>query len=173
MTESHLSVPLHTGDVLSLLPPYPIVLVTVGDNIITVNQVEYFTFSPLRVGVAIAHARHTHSLLTAAGAFVVNVPAAELVDAVKVCGAVSGRDCDKFLASGLTRLTLAGGDFVGIAECGAQIACRVDREIEFEHRTWFVGQVVGAWRRGEHTGAVALTCGRDAYRLPGDIVASR
>lgn len=172
-TATTVEVPLQPGSVLALLPPYPIVLVSTRTNIITINQIEYFTFSPLRIGIAVAHARYTYPLLKEEREFVVNVPGAALVDEVKLCGSVSGRDGDKFERAGLTSQPLEGVGAVGIAECGAQIACRVEREIVFEHRTWFVGPVVVARKRMDHQGSEALMCGREAYRLPGELVSPR
>jgi flavin reductase (DIM6/NTAB) family NADH-FMN oxidoreductase RutF len=159
--------------VLDLLPPYPIVLMTTRSNVITVNQVAYFTFRPLRLGVAIAHVRHTYGLLVAEGEFVVNVPDASLIAAVKFCGSHSGREGEKFRAAGLTPVPSSQVQAVGIAECGARIECRVVRRFEFEHRDWFVGEVVAARKRESHLGAKALMCGRHHYLLPGDVVEPR
>ena len=78
--------PQQWGQVLQTLPPFPIVLVTTRTNAITIGQIEYFTFSPLRLGIAIAHQRHTYGLLKDECEFVVNVPDASLVEAVKICG---------------------------------------------------------------------------------------
>jgi flavin reductase (DIM6/NTAB) family NADH-FMN oxidoreductase RutF len=166
-------VKLTTKDVLGMLPPYPIVLVTTRTNAITINQVAYFTFSPLRIGVAVAHVRYTYGLLLEEQAFVVNVPGADLVDVVKQCGSLSGRDGDKFKRVGLTRMPAAAVDAVRIAECGAFIECQVDRMLEFEHRTWFIGKVVAASMWTGHKGIRALMCGRHDYRVPGEIVAAR
>ena len=160
-------------DVLDLLPPYPIVLVTTRGNVITVNQVAYFTFRPLRIGVAIAHVRYTYGLLSAEGEFVVNVPGISLIEVVKLCGSRSGREGNKFEAARLTPTPSSQVQAVSIAECGAQIECRVDRRIEFEHRDWFVGEVVAARKREGHMGTEALTCGRNHYLLPGEPVAAR
>lgn len=170
---SKTDVPMTAKDVLGLLPPYPIVLVSTRTNIITINQVMYFTFSPLRVGIAVAHTRFTFGLLRDEGEFVINVPGADLVDAVKRCGSVSGRRGDKFAAVGLTPHPSSQVAAVRVAECGAHIECRVEREIVFENRTWFVGAVVAASRREGHMGEAALLCGRTDYRLPGDVVAGR
>jgi flavin reductase (DIM6/NTAB) family NADH-FMN oxidoreductase RutF len=159
--------------VLDLLPPYPIVLVTTRSNAITVNQVAYFTFRPLRIGVAIAHVRHTYDLLKAEGEFVVNVPDASLIAAVKFCGSHSGRKGDKFQAAGVTPIPSSQVQAVSIAECSAQIECRVTRLLEFEHRDWFIGEVVAARKQGAHVGAEALMCGRRHYLLPGDVVEPR
>jgi len=171
--------PAHTIDpkdrnqILSLLPPFPVVLVTTRANIITIGQLHYFTFSPLRIGIAVAHTRHTYSLLQEEKEFVINVPTEEMLDAVKVCGSASGRDCDKFEAAGLTAEPSAQVQAASIAECGAHIECRVDREIAFEERTWFVGEVVAARRRDGHEGAQALLCGRHHYAIPDAPLAPR
>ena len=168
-----INIEITTTDVLGLLPPYPIVLVTTRTNVITVNQVAYFTFSPLRIGVAIAHIRHTYGLLVDEQEFVVNIPGAHLVEVVKQCGTLSGRDGDKFVKAGLTRVPAAVVDAVRVAECGAFIECRVDQMLEFENRTWFIAQVVAASLRMGHEGTEALMCGRHDYRIPGAVIASR
>jgi flavin reductase (DIM6/NTAB) family NADH-FMN oxidoreductase RutF len=159
--------------VLELLPPFPIVLVTTRTNIITIGQIEYFTFSPLRIGIAVAHSRHTYSLLRTEREFVVNVPDAAMLDAVKVCGSISGRDHNKFEAAGLTPVESIQVNAVSIEECGAHIECVVEREIEFEERTWFVGKVVAARSRADHRGTEALLSGRTEYALPGKKLAPR
>lgn len=161
------------GSVLESLPPFPIVLVTTRSNVITINQIGYFTFSPLRIGIAIAHTRYTYSLLKEERELVINVPDASLVDAVKTCGSLSGRDHDKFKAAGLDKEESSQVQAVGICQCGAQIECRVVREIAFEERTWFIGEVVAARRGEDHLGTAALMCGRREYMVPGDIVAPR
>jgi flavin reductase (DIM6/NTAB) family NADH-FMN oxidoreductase RutF len=176
MTNQCLSVdlpPQSPTDVLDLLPPYPIVLVTTRDNVITVNQVTYFTFRPLRIGVAIAHVRYTYDLLRTEGEFVVNIPDASLIAAVKLCGARSGQEGDKFNAAGLTPVPSRQVQAVSIAECGAQIECRVVQQIGFEHRDWFIGEVVAAQKHEGHLGTEALMCGRHHYLLPGERVSAR
>ena len=165
--------PTSTKGVLELLPPFPIVLVTTRRNIITIGQIQHFTFSPLRIGIAVAHSRHTYALLKTEQEFVVNVPSADLVAAVKQCGAISGRDQDKFVAARLTAVASAEVKAVSIGECGAHIECVVDREIEFEERTWFVGKVVAARKCADHQGTDALLCGRTQYAIPGKAIAPR
>lgn len=165
--------PQTAQDVLETLPPFPVVLVTTRTNIITIGQIEYFTLSPLRIGIAVAHSRHSYSLLKAEGEFVVNVPNASLLPVVKLCGSISGRDHDKFEAAGLTPVPSMGVKAVGIEECGAHIECVVEREIEFEERAWFIGKVVAARKRPDHEGKNALLCGRTEYSLPGEVIAPR
>ncbi len=165
--------PKPSGGVLEVLPPFPIVLVTTRSNVITVNQIAYFTFSPLRIGIGIAHTRHTYSLLKDEREFVINIPDASLVDAVKTCGSLSGRDHHKFKAAGLSAQESSQVSAVSIRECSANIECRVVKEIAFEERTWFIGEVVAA-RKGEgHLGTKALLCDRQHYVVSGTAVAPR
>jgi flavin reductase (DIM6/NTAB) family NADH-FMN oxidoreductase RutF len=165
--------PQSATPVLELLPPYPIVLATTRSNVITVNQVAYFSFRPLRIGVAIAHVRYTYSLLKDEGEFVINIPDASLMEEVKICGSRSGRDGDKFVAAGLDREPSTQVQATSIARCGAHIECRVERTIPFERRDWFIGRVVAARKRTDHQGTSALMCGRHNYLLPGKPVAPR
>ena len=165
--------PQSPAAVLDLLPPYPIVLVTTRTNALTVNQVMYFTFRPLRIGVAIAHVRYSYGLLKTEGEFVINVPDASLVDAVKACGTLSGRQGDKFEAAGLETEPSSRVQAVSIVQCAAHIECRVDRTIPFEHRDWFVGEVLAARKRVGHSSTGALMCGRHSYSLPGVIISPR
>ena len=160
--------------VLQCLPPFPIVLVSTRTNIITINQIHYFTFSPIRLGISVAHTRHSHGLIEAEGEFVVNVPGEGLVEAVRVCGSVSGRERDKFEAAGLTPGASSEVAAASVAECGAHIECRVERAVDFAgDRTWFIGEVVAAGASPGHRGSTSLLCGRREYRVPGGIVAER
>jgi flavin reductase (DIM6/NTAB) family NADH-FMN oxidoreductase RutF len=150
-----------------------VVLVTTRSNIITIGQVEYFTFKPLTMGIAVAHTRHTHGLLKDEAEFVINVPGADLLDAVRLCGSVSGRDGDKFATSGLTAMESQAVQAVSLSECGAHLECAVERHLEFDDRTWFIGPVVAARQRPGHQGMDALMCGRTHYSVPGEVLAPR
>ena len=165
--------PANTKGVLELLPPFPIVLVTTRANIITIGQIQYFTFSPLRIGIAVAHSRHTYSLLKTEQEFVVNVPNADRVAEVKQCGSISGRDQNKFERTKLTAVESAAVKAVSIGECGAHIECVVEREIDFENRTWFVGRVVAARKCADFQGTDGLLCGRSQYSITGKAIAPR
>lgn len=159
--------------VLHTLAPFPIAVITTRTNAITANQVEYFTFRPLRLGTAIAFERYTYDLIKNEGEFVVNVPTADQIEAVKHCGAFSGRDGDKFEAGNIATMPAQVVKSVCLADFAAHIECVVCREIGFEERTWFVGDVVAARKRPGHIDTQSLMCGRHEYRLPGVEVAKR
>lgn len=167
------TVPLRTGPVLELLPPFPVVLVTTRSNVITIGQIEYFTFSPLRIGIGVAHSRHSYGLLVSEGEFVVNVPDASLVEAVRVCGRISGRNHDKFEAADLRPEPSMEVQAVSIAQCRAKIECRIERQIDFEDRTWFIAQAAAARKEEGFSGRDGLLCDRHGYLLAGCTVAQR
>lgn len=165
--------PLTQARVLETLPPFPIVLVSTRLNIITIGQIAHFTFNPLRIGIGVAHSRYSYVLLKKEGEFVINVPGCDLIDAVKICGSVSGRTTDKFQEAKLTREKSEKVQSSIIGECGANIECRIEQEIVFADRTWFIGLVLAARKHTEHLGNKALLCNRGEYIMPGDIVAER
>lgn len=165
--------PLTGNNVLPLLPPFPLALITTRTNIITIGQLHYFTFKPLRLGIAVARVRYTYSLLQQEGEFVVNVPDPALVDAVKLCGSISGRNRDKFEAAGLDREESLQVQALSIRQCPAQIECRVEKKVEFEERTWFVGRVVAARVQEGFRGTQGLLCDRSHYALCGEEMAPR
>ncbi|HBC89738.1 MAG TPA: hypothetical protein DCZ94_22595 [Lentisphaeria bacterium] len=173
MEEKHEKTPLTSAGILPLLPPYPIVLVSTKTNIITINQIHYFTLNPLRIGIAVAPSRYTFDLLVKEREFVVNVPTAENLEAVKTCGRISGRKGDKFAAAGLTKVKSSAVSASSIGECSARIECKVEKIIGFKERSWFIGLVVAANTCEGHDGTKALLCGRTDYLLPGESISER
>lgn len=159
--------------VLELLPRFPIVLVSTRMNVLTVNQIHYFTFAPLRLGVAIARVRYSWQLIEDEEEFVVNVPGPDMLEAVEACGRLSGRGGDKFGRAGLTPVPSQEVAAVAVGECTAHIECRVTRRLDFDERTWFIGDVVAADRSPDHDGSLALTCGRHDYRSGGELAGTR
>ena len=98
-------------DKLTLTPstflyPAPVVVVSCGAgelaNLITLAWAANVCAEPPQLAVAVRRNRHSHRLLVEGGEFVVNLPAAQHVGAVDYCGTVSGRDADKWAATGLT-----------------------------------------------------------------------
>ncbi|MBD3367857.1 MAG: flavin reductase family protein [Candidatus Eisenbacteria bacterium] len=139
---------LDSGKLARLVNHGPTVLVTSAhtgrDNIITLAWCMPVSIRPPMVGVAIAPARFSHDLIRDSGEFTVNVPHAGLLDAVWRCGTVSGRDGDKFAASGLTRCEPSVIGAPLIDECIAHIECRVDSAPVAGDHTVFMGTAVAA-----------------------------
>lgn len=164
---------LDSVNILELLSPFPLVLVSVSDNIITINQIHYFTFSPLRIGIGVACERFSYSLINEKEEFVINIPNKCSIDAVKTCGETSGKYKDKFEICDFSKEKSIECDSFTIKELDASIECKVERKIEFENRTWFVGKVVAAKKRIEHVNDSTIICGRHKYRTPGELISKR
>ena len=111
--------------------PSPASLVTSVDaagkaNIITLGETFNLSIrSPVIVGIAIAPERYSHQLIREQGEFGVNLPSASLLPQVLQVGSMSGRDCDKFAAIGLTPLPATHVKPPLIAECPVNIECRL------------------------------------------------
>lgn len=91
------------------LYPCPVVLVTCMDekgkpNIITLAWVGVACSNPPTLGLGIRPHRQSNKLISKAKEFVVNIPTTKILEQTDFCGMVSGKEADKFLKSGLTRL---------------------------------------------------------------------
>ena len=73
------------------LPAFPVVLVTIGRNIITVGAFHFYSFDPPSVMIGIKPKQYSHGLLAQAGEFAVNIPLAAQLEQVELCGKLSGR----------------------------------------------------------------------------------
>jgi flavin reductase (DIM6/NTAB) family NADH-FMN oxidoreductase RutF len=159
--------------VLGNFAGYPVVLVSTRDNVLTIAQVHYFSFRPLTLGIGIHRKRHSYGLVESEGEFVVNIATVEQIEAVKECGALSGRDGDKFSRVGLTPVPGSKVKACLIEECPVNIECRVIERVDFPLRSWFIGEVVAAHRAEGFDSDGNLYCSRTDYRRIGEILTSR
>jgi flavin reductase (DIM6/NTAB) family NADH-FMN oxidoreductase RutF len=123
------------------------VLVTVAGgkkaaNIITIAWAGTVCSSPPMVSVAVRPSRYSHGLLQASREFVVNIPRASQVDKVDLCGMTSGRERDKFAATGFTPLKASKVKAPLIAECPINIECVVRHQLSLGAHDLFIGEVV-------------------------------
>jgi len=93
----------------TMLMPIPAALVSCGEhkvnpNIITVAWCGIVCSEPPMISISVRENRHSFKLIKESGEFVVNVTGADIVKEVDFCGVNSGRDVDKFKATGLTPL---------------------------------------------------------------------
>jgi flavin reductase (DIM6/NTAB) family NADH-FMN oxidoreductase RutF len=133
----------------AFLFPNPVTLVTVADgegrsNIITVAWAGMACSDPVTITIAIRPSRYSHELLAREGEFVLNVPGKNLLEQTDYCGVVSGRDTDKWAATGMTP---APAKHVGapiIDECPYALECKVIETLELGAHDLFVGRVLAA-----------------------------
>jgi flavin reductase (DIM6/NTAB) family NADH-FMN oxidoreductase RutF len=136
--------------VYRLLHPRQVVLVTCADekgrpNVLTVAWSTPLSFDPPLVGVSIGKNRYSHGVISRSGEFAISIPPAPLLEKVKRCGTLSGRNRDKFREVGLTPQPSRRLKAPVVKEGIAHLECRVVKKVEVGDHTLFVGEVVEAY----------------------------
>jgi flavin reductase (DIM6/NTAB) family NADH-FMN oxidoreductase RutF len=133
-----------------LLHPYNTSLVTCchaegQPNIIAIAWLIPLSVKPPLVGMSIRPTRYSYGLIRATGEFVINVAPHEIARQVLFCGRRSGRDVDKFAATGLTpgQAQLVRPPI--IEECLAHLECRVVQDVETGDHHLVVAEVLAAY----------------------------
>jgi flavin reductase (DIM6/NTAB) family NADH-FMN oxidoreductase RutF len=130
--------------------PTPAALITSVDeegnaNIITLGEAFNVSIEgPVILGIAIHNVqrRDSHAIISRTGEFVVNLPTAAIVKAVRYCGSVHGNDVDKFAESGLTPVPAAKVKPPLIAECPINIECKLLSVQSVGDHDLFLGEAV-------------------------------
>lgn len=131
----------------NMLYPIPAVMVTVSDkegndNVLTIGWTGTVCTDPAMVYISVRPSRHSYRMLNETGEFVINLTTKELAFATDYCGVKSGRDEDKFKATGLTK---EKAQYVGaplIKESPVNIECRVTDVIPYGSHDMFVAKVL-------------------------------
>ncbi|MCM0756620.1 flavin reductase family protein [Desulfovibrio aminophilus] len=97
---------------------------------------------PPCLAVSLRAATYTHGCIMARRAFTVSVPSAEQADLADAFGLVSGRDADKFAATGLTPVRGGQVDAPYVGEFPLVVECKVLFVHELGLHTQFVGEIV-------------------------------
>ena len=163
--------------VYGLLEPGPVLLLTTEhkgrSNVMAMSWLTMMEFEPPLVGCIVSGA-FSCAALEATRQCVLNIPTAELAAQVVGCGNTSGRRVDKFVAFGLTPVPAAQVAAPLIAECYANLECRVvDTRLKNRY-AFFVLEVVKAWidparkdpRTLHHRGRGAFMVAGETIRLP-------
>jgi flavin reductase (DIM6/NTAB) family NADH-FMN oxidoreductase RutF len=127
--------------------PRPVVLVTTRetadrDNIVTVSWAGVSCTTPPMVNISLRKSRHSHGVVMATREFVVNIPTSKQREAVEMCGTASGKDVDKFIAAGLSRLPASKVGAPLIAECPINLECQVRHVLPLGSHDLFVAEIV-------------------------------
>ncbi len=135
--------------VYTLLEPGPVVLITTSrkgtPNIMTQSWHTMMEFVPPLVGCLISGRNHSFAALQATRECVINIPTVELAKQVVQIGNCSGRKVDKFARSGLTAVEASLVQAPLIAECYANLECRIANTRLVNSYNFFVLEVVRAW----------------------------
>jgi flavin reductase (DIM6/NTAB) family NADH-FMN oxidoreductase RutF len=140
---------LALSKVYQLLEPGPVVLLTTaqGDkaNIMTMSWHMMVEFEPPQVACIVSNANYSVAALRATKECVIAIPAVELAETVVKIGNSTGRDAYKFDTCGLTAVAAERVAPPLIAECFANLECRVIDTSMVSRYNLFVLEVLKAW----------------------------
>jgi len=131
-----------------LIEPGPVVLVTTAykkkPNVMTMSWHMVMEFTPL-IGCVISPGDYSFSALRKTKECVIAIPTVDMIDQVVDIGNCSGEDIDKFKAFNLTPRPAQKVKAPLIAECLANIECRVVNDSLVDKYSLFILEGVKAW----------------------------
>lgn len=131
-----------------LIEPGPVVLLTTAfggrANVMTMSWHMDVDFTPL-IACVVSEDNYSFEALRRTKECVIAVPTVDLIKKVIDIGNCSGRDTDKFNAFNLTPLPAKKVRVPLIAECLANIECRVTDDRLAAEYNLFILEGVGAW----------------------------
>ena len=140
---------LPLGQVYRLLEPGPVVLVSTHhknkDNVMTMSWHTMIDFEPPLIGCVISNRDYTFKIIKSSKECVINIPTVELAKSVVGCGNTTGKSLDKFETFGLTKTSAKIVQAPLIAECFANLECKVIDSKMANKYNFFVLEVVKGW----------------------------
>jgi flavin reductase (DIM6/NTAB) family NADH-FMN oxidoreductase RutF len=171
---------LPLSEVYQLVEPGPVVLLVTSargrPNVMPMSWHLMLEFEPPLVGCVVSDRNHSFAALSRTRECVLAIPSVEIARKVARCGDVSGRDVDKLAAFGLTALPASEVAPPLVAECWADLECRVVDARNVARYGLFVLEVVKAWIRPaaarrrprtlHHVGYERFVVSGETIRLP-------
>lgn len=127
--------------------PAPVWLVGAYDkdgkpNVMTIAWGGICCSTPPCMTVSLQRPRYTFDAIMERGGYTINVPSERHVKEADFAGIVSGRDVDKFAATGLTPVRAEFVDAPYVAEFPMVIECKLVKTIELGVHTQFIGEIM-------------------------------
>jgi flavin reductase (DIM6/NTAB) family NADH-FMN oxidoreductase RutF len=172
---------LSLSKVYRLLEPGPVVLLTTAHkgkaDIMTQSWHTMMEFEPPLVGCVIGGRSLSYEMLLKTRECVLNIPTLELAKQVVGIGNCSGRKVDKFRKFKLTALPASQVSAPLIAECYANLECKVVDTRMVNRYGFFVLEVVKAWidpalknpRTLHHQGKGVFVVDGEMIKLPSKV----
>ena len=164
--------------VYGLLEPGPVVLLVTARkgraNAMAMSWHTMLEFEPPLVGCVVSNRNFTFDTLKATRECVIAIPAMDIARKAVRCGNATGRSVDKFAKFGLTAMPAARVASPLVAECYANLECRVVDTSRVAKYGFFVLEVVEAWvdasrrdpRTIHHRGHGRFMLAGETVRLP-------
>lgn len=141
--------PLPLSNVYQLLEPGPVVFLTTAregrPNVMTMSWHMMVEFEPPQLACIVSAANYSFSALKSTGECVIAIPSQEMAAEVVKIGNVSGRDIDKFKAFALTAVPAEAVAPPLLAECWANLECRLIDTSLVDKFNLFIFEVLRAW----------------------------
>ena len=136
----------------TMIYPLPAVLVSCGNEelgtgIMTASWTGTVCTNPAMCYVSVRRERYSYELIRSTMQFTINLTTEEMARATDWCGVRSGRDHDKWQASGLTPLPGVAVECPSVEQSPISIECRVKQILELGSHDMFVGEVVSVMVR--------------------------
>lgn len=169
---------LSLGKVYRLLEPGPVVLVSTARrgraDLMAMSWHTMMEFEPPLVGCVMSASHLSYENLLATRECVLAIPTVEIAKQVVGCGNTLGRKVDKFARFGLTPLPAARVGAPLVAECYANLECRLHDTRLARQYNFLVLRVVKAWidpgrkraRTIHHMGSGQFMVAGRTLRLP-------
>ena len=133
----------------ALIEPGPVVLLSTSrggrPNVMAMSWHMMVEFEPPLIACVVSGADYSFAALRATGECVIAIPTVELAPQVVRVGNSSGRDTDKFKAFGLTAAPASLVSPPLVAECFANLECKVSDTSFVTKYNLFILEVVKAW----------------------------
>lgn len=132
----------------TLIYPLPAVLVSSGAtpeeyNLFTVAWTGTVCTEPPMCYISVRKQRHSYDIIRRTGEFVINLTTETMAHATDWCGVRSGRNENKWAATGLTPMATSHLSAPIVAESPLSICCKVRQVIELGTHDMFLADVVG------------------------------
>ena len=163
------------SQVYQLLEPGPVVMVTTSlnghANIMTMSWHMMIDFEPPILGCVISDQNYTFNILKKIKECVINIPTVELASKVVGVGNTSGSKVDKFKKYHLTQEAAAKVNAPLIAECYANLECKViDMKMATKYNI-FILEVLKAWiTPSKKRPRTIHHCGNGVFVIDGKVI---
>ena len=132
----------------TLIYPLPAVLVSCGAtpeeyNMLTIAWTGTVCTDPPMCYISVRKERHSYDIIRRTGEFAINLTTEDMARATDWCGVRSGRNENKWAATGLTPMATSHLSAPIVAESPLSICCKVRQVIELGTHDMFIADVVG------------------------------
>lgn len=136
--------------VYGLLEPGPVVLLATArngrTNVMAMSWHMMLEFEPPQIACVVSNRNHSFGLLKATRECVIAIPSVEIAEKVVACGNTTGAKLDKFAKFDLTPKAASTVGAPLVAQCHANLECRVIDTGMVNRYCLFVLEVTKAWK---------------------------